>query len=60
MKAVKSLFLILLLGLVGCSSTNISGNPINIDDYANSAQNTGVLSNFALDNPLNDTIVDGV
>ena len=60
MKKIKLLFLILLLGLVGCNSSTFDGKSINIDDYANSAQKTGILSNFALDNPLNKTIVDGV
>ena len=59
MKKFKALLLVLLFGLVGCNETSNRQN-INIDNYVKAAQNTGVLSAFALDNPLNNAIVDGV
>ena len=54
MKKSAALLFVLTLGLVGCSSH------IKIDNYAKSAQNTGELSEFSLDNPLNNAIVDSV
>lgn len=54
MKKSAALLFVLVFGLVGCSSH------IKVDKYANSAQNTGELSEFSLDNPLNNAIVDSV
>ena len=56
MKRFKLLLLPLILVLAGCSGAK----SINVDDYEKTAQKTGELSAFALDNPLNGAIISNV
>lgn len=62
MKKNRLILLGFILALTSCGAQTptIVGNEINIDDFVNSSQNTGNLSEFHLEDPLNDVILENV